>query len=228
MQHIHLLSNQRSGSTYFYHTLRNYIAPDQQRFINEPFSFHDPFSISHANRYFQHDVISDRIEMLEQADHRFVVKNHYNDLERLRQERYDIYERFKNLDLYTIVLARHDLFEIALSYTIADQTGQWNTYSDIDPITIDEQVFISNLCEMSRRVQGTIANHHGFQIAQIVDYDDLTFVPRKDIQIIDIQDIDTDYDVIINEVERSPDKRYIVTNYDDLQMIARSFLTKSQ
>lgn len=181
----------------------------------------EPFSETHANKSFpDRDIISERIEKLETSDERFVIKNHNSHLNSLQINRNDLYARFRELDLYTIVLIRKNLFESALSFVIAEQLDEWLAIKDTgDKLTLDPKRVSALVSSRAISTSQTVANVHNFKYDEIVYYEDLKGWARHDYSLLKLSgetDISMLRPVAIDEVTRSPDKRLMVENYDQL------------
>ena len=211
-KHIHLLSNARSGSTYMYHVLRKYISPmqDSEKY-NEPFSTKD---------LVDQNVLVDNIDAIEQSEQRLIIKNHNSQLNTLQTNHNDLYARFRELDLYTVVLIRKNLFESALSFVIAEQTGEWVKAQEQDKkLTLDPKRVSALVSSRAISTSQTVANVHNFKYDEIVYYEDLKGWARHDYSLLKLSgetDISMLRPVAIDEVTRSPDKRLMVENYDQL------------
>ena len=164
----------------------------------------------------------ERINYVKNSEHPVVIKNHNSQLNTLSIDYPHLYQAFKEIDLQTIVLIRRDLFETSLSFCIAREMGQWYHYGEAKAVTIRPQSLASVLFN---RVNNTIQiamNSHGFDYSEVVYYEDFKGWPRADFAQLDLCPVDETMlrPLKVDEVERAPDKRDVVTNYDELRQVA--------
>lgn len=230
VKHIQILSNPRCASTYMFHLLHQYISPYQNEMqSHEPHKhmMNEPFFINRRNKSgpdrSNFEIHDEHLTQLEKYETTVVMKNHVAHLNFLKRDHFPLYDRFKKLDLYTIVIIRKDFFEMVLSHAIGYVTGEFIRYGNIkfdEKITIDPDVLKNLISIRSRLMNDLVENVHEFIYDEIIDYDDITGYPAHDYSQLKISGqthIEMLKPIEITQVEKFPfNKRDIVENYDEL------------
>lgn len=164
----------------------------------------------------------ERINYVKNSEHPVVIKNHNSQLNTLSIDYPHLYQSFKEIDPQTIVLIRRDLFETSLSFCIAREMGQWYHYGEANAVTIRPQSLASVLFNRVNNTIQIVMNSHGFDYSEVVYYEDFKGWPRADFAQLDLCSVDETMlrPLKVDEVERAPDKRDVVTNYDELRQVA--------
>lgn len=229
-QHVHILSNYRSGSTYLYFALRAYLNPYQPKHGNDYLSCYEPFSFDIIKKCkFDNDIVTERMDSFESAILPYVISVHTPHLITLKDKYPSAYDRFTNLNLHTIVLLRRSIFDVALSLCISEHTNQLKTYPVAYPtINIDPGRLEAVAIRAARNQRKTVevASQLGFD--EVVYYEDLTFIPKVDYYNRGLCRTHFDMlpDVTIDkDVSKAPNKRSQVENYDVLFDVCQKALT---
>lgn len=188
---IHIISNQRSGSTWYQQVL-SYDKINVKSFEFEPFNknaIRDNFkpSIEESINYFY-------------AKERCVIKNQF---ERLLQFDKDTFNYLINLpEFKRVILLRKDRFEQTLSHVLAIQTGEWQNTDLKDPIVIDFNLWKESL-DFIRTYHSKLKAFALKNNDQIVWYEDIKSNkktdriknPDKKFFIENIQELKEDYNL---------------------------------
>lgn len=150
-----------------------------------------------------------------------ITKNHVNHLSAIQKTMPDKFFQFKNVNWFTIVLLRKDIFENTISRCISYITGEWNNYSytDNNCFYIDVDYFISNLNETINYWHIVDQNTLEIEYNKIVYYEDLTFNANIDFKHLDIFLEDQDITLFST---RAPSKYKLVKNIFELKEISDS------
>lgn len=223
MQHINVLSEARCGSTYVYWILVHYImgSKNLSDVGNEPFN--GPF-----DKNLNPTQMNQKLKRFENTDSIIVIKNHSHQIDRLQNNYLDLYDRFKKLNLYTIVLIRRNIFNIVLSNCIAQVTDEWVHYSQPnEKIFIDPKRFKSQIVHFTHNLNNIVQNRHRMTYDDIIFYEDLTSDPKTDFLSLKISETIHDDFIVpvqLTQVSRAPEKQNIVENYEQLQDLTNDTL----
>ncbi len=231
-KNVTLISGARQGSSYLYAVLRAYINPHHhsgpidgyEEFANRDFFFNKGYTPNE----FSHQIAV-KLEYLEKSPMSIVSKHHHDQFFQLKEENQGLLFRLLNVKSYNILLLRKDFFETALSHALSVQTGDWTEYLNTGMVEIDDEVFATSLKYCYSTLVNQITNPFRIKYDEIKFYDDLTFIPKKDFysmgfNIIHEENI-KDFDVT-PFVQKSPNKRERVMNYEQLQAQTREFIYK--
>ena len=188
---IQVLSNPRTGSSYLYDILT---------MQHDTFEcMHEPFAASH-NEY---KTILEQIN----ASKNIIVKNHMYHLGQL--ETHNLLEQFKPIKFdHTIVLIRKDLFETALSLSLAMTVNQWNKDElNFESIKIDVSTFDSAINATWLELLRIIRNEYDIEYNEIVYYENLIFDEKS-------------------KYKKFRDKTMTVQNYKELHSFTIDFLNE--
>ena len=131
-----LLSQQRSGSTYLYHTLKSYLPVKQ---LSRTYT-HEPFGKCHELDNNQTREVLDQI--MYNAESNLLIKNHALHIYNLKIHHPDLYQKFLNIPKKRFVLIRHDNFQKTISSIVAKHWNNWGQQrEDIQPIHIEPWLF---------------------------------------------------------------------------------------
>jgi hypothetical protein len=229
-KNVTLISGARQGSSYLYAVLKSYINPHHHggpfegydEFVNRDFFFNKGYT----SEEFIHQIAV-KLEYLEKSPMSIVSKHHHDQFFQLKEENQGLLFRLLNVNSYNILLLRKDLFETSLSHALSVQTGEWTKYLATDMIDIDYTVFENSLKYCYSTLVNQITNPFKIKYDEVKFYDDLTFVPKKDFyslgfNIIHEENI-KDFDVT-PFVEKAPNKRERVANYEELLNQTREFI----
>ena len=208
-----LISHARSGSTYLYDVIyRTIFASNPHTFV-----FNEPFNMSQRKlRDLSDDekdfLLQSRLEKLVKLPHVYQKSHihHYNFLNTRQMEYY------KTSEWYNIFLYRRDLFESTMSQVISDKTKMWIRYEELDrPPLITSRDF-ARVLKVQIEAREELFNLKYFVPNEIVIYEDLVFVRETDYESLAISEIIGPFVSGKELVERAPDKKEIVSNYDQL------------
>lgn len=230
---IQILSMPRAGSTYVYSLINNVVTPNvSPQTINEPFNYTARYPhLTSTNRRIE---LTQRIIQNLKNSTDTVVKNHISHFDNI--ELPALVTEFRLIDWYTIVLLRRDLFKSALSLAVSTITHEWITYdNNTTPVAIEPEHFLKELDHVIYSVRNIVNNVHGFKYNQVIFYEDLTFDPQHDFNMLRFSqgfdydrraELFPDYQMFPNMkwVEQSPEKTQQVTNYWELHEHAVNYL----
>lgn len=220
-----IFSIPRSGSTYFCDVLRTYIAPltldmnhkkDGRSFGHEPFLPADTPA----------DSISAVIHEFSSIP-QFAIKMQFNELEHLFKNGF--LDEFKSLNSYNIILMRRDVFEAALSLSVAITKNEFINFKNFDEVVINQDMLIHMINFLLIGYEQLINNVWDLPYGEIVYYEDLVFVPKKDFEFTQLHKtfLGTIEDRVLDKCEyRAPKKELIVKNYKELKYIAINHLAQ--
>lgn len=226
LTNIQLISNPRSGSTYMFKTLCQYINPGQETAIDAPGTLNEVFCPFQAERMFPEmtldTVFAKHITRIKHSPTPIVIKHHHWQLLQLQTEFPDLFAEYCELDSYNILLTRQDLFQVSLSAAIADKLREWNTYSNtrvyISPNALHEQI-LKNV----KFNDDIHQNKLGFDYDEAIFYETLDGAPKTDFNALSLSSrVKSDFDVTLTQIEKAPNKSQQVTNYDDLEKYTKS------
>lgn len=155
-----------------------------------------------------------------------VVKHHIDQFNKLIQ-----HPNYKRIDdrFYTIGIIRNNIFDSALSLSVALYTNQYSNYTYAnDKIVIDKHKFVNCLFFQIQRWELFVSLKHQFD--EIVYSNSLTFNPVLDVNRLHLfstpleVDLLTDYALVENF--KAPDKFTVVANYKELYALTINFLAE--
>lgn len=215
---INILTNPRSGSTYFYNMLCRFYTP-YQPFTrwNEVFNLHERKPI--------HDID----QIIHDAKHHtdVVAKNHVTFFNFVEE---DHLKKFFDIGWYNLVLLRRNFFETSLSLAKSKVTNQWTSYNN-NVVVVPENILKESMDEIFLNVKNLIHNIWQVPYHEIVYYEDLTFDHKDDFELLKLSK-SYNYEQYkiwypeINPYKKSvninaaPDKRNTVKNYNELVQFA--------
>jgi len=191
---IHIISNKRSGSTWYQQVLSPYkINVKSLEF--EPFNINDiknnfKPSIEHSLNYFlEKDVC--------------VIKSQYS---RLLEFDQNTFNRLINIPGFErVIFLRRNTFEQCLSHALACQTGEWQNTNLNDPIIIDFDVWLKSkffiqtynksLYNFARRNNDKIVWYEDVKTNKVTDR---VKNPNKNLIIKNINELVEDYNLSKN------------------------------
>ena len=131
---IHIISTQRSGSTWYQQVL-------------SPYKIHvrslefEPFNKNGIKDNFK-PPIEQSLKYFHEKEE-CVIKNQFS---RLQEFDEDTFNHLTNLPGFErVIFLRIDRFEQTLSHVLARQTGEWQNTNSKDPITIDFDLWLKSL-----------------------------------------------------------------------------------
>ena len=210
---IQLIGLPRSGSSYFTDAINNMIAAITLKSYDVLWEPILGGTVKEINCYYE--AIKDK--------NVFVIKHHAREFDRL--VKHYGYNRIANR-FYNIGLTRNNIFSLALSFSVANQTKQFRsyTYTTNDKITINNQDFIKCLHTQIQAWEAFVSNRDHYN--EIVYYRDLTFNPVMDFNKLDLAVIKCP-EIELTDAKKdhvAPDKFEVVTNYTELYNITLDFL----
>jgi hypothetical protein len=212
------------GSTYLYNLLRNRYSP-LQNFIkwNEVFNLNE--------RKPTHDIQQIIYDAKTQTD--VVAKNHISYFHELDKNHLSDY--LNNIKWYNIALLRRNFFDASLSLARSKVTDEWTTYTNAT-VYISESDFKHAMDVIFDNTKALIHNYYKIPYHEIVLYEDLTFNQNKDFKNLKLEQTYNykqykewypEINVMSSTgVNRAPDKRKTVANYNDLQEFAKQNYSK--
>lgn len=227
---VHLIGSPRTGSTYFARTLRYYIAPETlgekmrgtigRQYGNEPFR-PDIEGLRGDNLKLFFETVINSIN----EKPKLVMKSHtwhfhiLNDL--------GLMDQFRSLHSYNILLLRRNIFNTALSSSIARIKQEYFDYKDHSVIEIpleDQQQSIDNYLQSLSDIKHNIFD---LKFDEFVCYEDFTFNPKRD--FFNTQLCKRSLDQLPNyHIEehrfKSPDKKSTVRNFDEVYNFTADYL----
>lgn len=220
---INIITNPRSGSTYFYNMLVLFYSPYQHFHMwNEPFNLDTK---SHGKNI---------DELLHEANMRteIVLKHHCTFFNFMEPYQLDKLKNMKNF--YNIVLIRKDLLQTAISLAISTHKGEWTSYTDTK-ITIPVDEFLKYLETIYVNTKEIINNKHGFKYDEIVYYENLKFNHNEDFNLTmlsktyDYKKMRGYYPEInlykkSDKIKPAPDKENILENYNEIYEAGINYL----
>ena len=219
-----IFSIPRSGSTYFCDVLKTYVAPEtyeiRHRKDGRMFG-HEPFLPGDTPA----DIIPSIIEEFDNVD-RFVMKLQFNELELINNSGF--IDKFRSLHTYNIVLLRKDIFEAALSLSVAIAKNEFINFTNFDSIFIDPHSLIYMINFLLNGYNQLINNAHQIHTNEIIFYEDLIFTPKQDFENTQLykQDPFSIEDCVLDKCEyKAPPKESTVKNYAELKNMAKEYLT---
>ena len=160
-------------------------------------------------------------DILNNCDYKVVKQHAQRILESLDYIDSNIYKSFFNVGI-----VRRNMFDAALSYTIASITNEWDdyTYTRNDVLTIDVEQFIESIDIQFDNLAAFYKLKNMNMFDKIVYYEDLTFIPQIDIDkyCTYTNSKCTKYFESIVTV-CAPDKKKIVINYEQLYNISLDY-----
>ena len=207
-----ILSQQRSGSTYLYRVLKKYLNAKSLNFDNEPFGHCDKPGFDPEK------IIS---EIKRSADHIVVIKNHALHLNKLLNLYPVEFNEFYHLPKKRIVLIRHNQFEKTVSSILAKHYEIWQEQpEDIEPIYVEPWRF--------RWTYQEIIEEYNMLKAEIkptdtvVEYEKLSFWPRKDFYNLALTDQKFDELPKFKETKKNKPKDKTIVNLAELEHIYKT------
>ena len=227
-KHIQIIGSPRQGTSYYALALRCYHSPEsfKARMImhngtrrvltNEP--FRNDTGIDN------HTFILEKLKKIKNLN-TSVIKNHAWHINNLLE--YDLLDEFKNLNTYNIILIRKNIFESALSQTVAVIKNEWTDHKNFNKIDVPVDMFKDSIDSQIYSVCLIAQNNWNFTYNEIKYFEDLTFVPSIDFFNTNICQVKNISDLrqvkIPDNLFKSPNKKDIVNNYNELQDIALEY-----
>ena len=211
---IQLIGLPRSGSSYFADAINNMIVAITLKSYTVLWEPIHVGTTKEINYYYE--AIKDKDV--------FVIKHHAREFNRLVN--HYRYNRLAN-SFYNIGLVRNNIFSLALSLSIANQTTEFRgkcTYTVNDKITIDRRDFRRCLKHQVKGWEAFAINRDHYN--EIVYYRDLTFDPATDFNKLDFAVIKFP-EVKLEDTEKdyhAPNKFEVVTNHEELHQVTLDFL----
>lgn len=213
---IQLLTHPRSGSTYYSGLLERYIReyPDFK-------IYYEPFNIDWITKRenISYDDFpkwaTNTIDDLESSNH-CLVKNHMFNVLYMNTHQKDLWEHYKSLDWYTIVLVRKNVFETTMSLAHARQKDKWfySAQDKIETKSIDIDVFDRALRDTLNNIRRFRTNDLHIPYNQIIYYEDLTSDPIKDVAKTGF--VPTYLEGFSSNVKKGPKKEDLIDNINEL------------
>lgn len=222
---ICIFSIPRSGSTYLCDVIRTYVAPitldmnhskDGRSFGHEPFLPADtpPESIG---------SVIDEFNNLST----FAMKMQFNEIEHLFNNRF--LDNFKSLNTYNILLLRRDVFEAALSLSVAIAKNEFINFRNFDEIIIDQDMLRYMIDFLLAGYNQLVNNVWNLTYNEIIYYENLVFIPKQDFENTQLYKSSPSViqDCILDKCKyKAPSKELTVKNYRDLKNIAVNYLSQ--
>lgn len=225
MKKLQVLGIPRSGTTYLFELISQQINQKFDQGFNESFysknKHYKDYNLDQINQ-----AINSKILNWCDPDKCAIAKNHPAHLNYLNQT--NLIEQFKSANPYTIVVIRKSVIDVAISHARSNVVGDWRIYTDKTPIEISETIFLKVLKSSAQHLVNLVENPWNLQYNEIVYYEDLTGKPNIDItqlKMYNEHDFTPDSGITLR-VERAPDKRETVVNYNKLYNIAVDFYSK--
>jgi hypothetical protein len=197
------------------------IGMNDRELFNETFSI-IPFSVNLVVPL--EEQLRHNFKLLIQSS-KYVIKTHIYELDAL--VKYNLLEDFRNIDHYRIMLLRRNIFESALSLSIAKIKDQWTNHVNTDTIIVPVQNFIESFWFQWNMMRALVINELAYD--EVIYYEELTFCPRTDFYNTKLcdQDIDALPEVhIVDNLYKAPNKKQTVENYDDLYTCCLGLLSQ--
>lgn len=143
----------------------------------------------------------------------------------------DFFDRFNLIPDYSIAVIRLNLFHVALSLAYSNVTNTWIHPYPTDQVEIPLDMF-KNQCYVAYRSQYlTLQNNYNIQFNELVVYEDLfkhttaeeRFSSLKLAQQFTLHDFESRHDMMTNRMTKSPDKKDVITNYDELEQVCLDY-----
>lgn len=214
---IHILTNPRTGGTYLFDVI--YRAVTKNNDWND--DFNEPFQDYDAPPYFFSETTEEKIIRIKKEIQKIrmsplcVIKNHRWMLLRLKD--WELLEEFLSLINYNILLVRQDIFESALSLSIAEHKNQWILYKDKNKIHIPLEKFKINFFNQYANTIALVNNEFKLHYDEIVFTDSIGNVTNETYNRLKVSKIFPCNDVIDTIVKFAPKKKNIVKNYYQLK-----------
>jgi hypothetical protein len=205
--------------------LRNYIAPEtfNTNHTKDNRSFgHEPFLPSDTPV----ESISAVIDEFNSAPC-FVMKTQFNEIEHLFNNGF--LEKFKSLNTYNIMLMRKDVFEAALSLSVAITKNEFINFKNFDEITIDCGMLIHMVDFLLTGYEQLINNVWNLVYNEIVYYEDLVFTPKLDFEYTQLYRSSPGIieECVLDKCEyKAPKKELTVKNYSELKSFVINYLSQ--
>lgn len=219
--HIMICGMPRTGTNYLFNVVLQYMIKNNKKYTNMALPINNEFICSDP---FQCQKITDLTYLETVTDHviksnNVVLKTPYHQLLELKRTYPYYYKKLMSIQWYCIILFRRNLFDTVISYTISDILHEWNGYEvPTRPIDIDADKLFSHLTITMDNWYGLLTNTISMPIHEIVFYEDLAGWPRKDFSSLDMCELPLDslQQKQVRNIKRSPRKKDVVKNYDEL------------
>ena len=214
---IHILTNPRTGGTYLFDVIYRAVTKNN----NWSDDFNEPFQDYDAPPYFFNETIEKKIIRIKNEIQKIkmsplcIIKNHLWMVLRLKD--WGLLDEFLSLINYNILLIRQDIFESALSLSIAEHKNQWILYKDKNKILISPEKFNINFFNQYANTIALIDNEFKLHFNEVVFSDSIGNVTNETYNQLKISKIFPCNDVIDTIVKFAPKKKNIVKNYYQLK-----------
>jgi LPS sulfotransferase NodH len=219
MKNILIVANPRTGSTYLSQIVAQYTGYEL---------YNEPWNLANLPMHPKLlEVVYDTLYEECSTRNDVLVKAHISHFHHRFFRGCDYIEslnKLKELEWYTIRLIRRDLFQAALSLTLAFQTGTWHSPYTQDKVTLDPTTFLNNCVVVYQtHLRRIVYNDFNFKFDETVIYEDFVYDPRTDFASLDICSVPLESISPIQVDPRAPKKKEIIENYDELQQIALDY-----
>jgi hypothetical protein len=214
MKKILILCPTRTGSNYIYATIARHLKHDYTPFKDNLDKFHllynnlAPEQVQLTIDQFLDQFVNSKLA---------IAKLHVSGLFTLSD--YNLLDKFKSADFYTIVTLRRDLVQAAISHARTHVTKEWVKYKTTHaPMALTQEQLLVGLNSTTYQISEILNNKFKLNYNEIVYYEDITGVPEQDIKKLKIYTPDLFGPEKPAPVypERSPNKEETLLNYNEL------------
>lgn len=212
---INILSLPRTGSSYFFNLLSQnlfFVDNRDKTTIPEPFSIESMRSKNHKKR------------LLPLMSKEYIIfKNHVDQLDNLRKNHSKLYDVFAQIEWYTIVLLRKNLFNSVMSSLISKITSQYDDYSYDETLRIVLSYEKMVLAVDAYFYWWTLVANNSFNLPykKILYYEDFSFNSENDFNMLNMENATFKTHVV---TLKSPNKEVIIKNYDEIYRLYQEYI----